>query len=397
MSLSKNNLILIAFALLFGFFILSGSVRGQECGSKEDCQKKIAEYEQKLAATRQQKNTLAAEIQYADTQIYLTTLKIQSTEVNIKKTESEILSLTDKIENLNESLDHLSKILLIKIVEGYKKRESENLNLYLNVFLNSKNATEVAKNLKYIKTAEENNRILAFKMQQTKLNFEEQKTLREEKKKQLDELKLFLDNQRIALDTQKLAKKKLLTVTNNDERTYQSLLEKARAEYGAIAAIVSGGGNETKSGSVNVGDRIASIIQGSSACSSGGHLHFETVVGGSHQNPANYLSGKGVGWDLCGWWPNCDSSFSFNGSLPWPINDPVTITQGFGVTGWARASGSYPAHTGIDMTTPDSTVKSVQKGTLYQGSYACGGGSLRYVKVVPDEGDVTTYYLHVNY
>jgi hypothetical protein len=61
-----------------------------------------------------------------------------------------------------------------------------------------------------------------------------------------------------------------------------------------------------------------------------------------------------------------------------------------------RYYGGGP-HTGLDMINPGNlTVKAVKPGTLFLGSIACGGGTLRYVHVKQDD-NYDTFYLHVNY
>ena len=229
--------LLIGLLIFLWFYNLAFS---QICSNEEECQEKKKEYEEKLISIRNQKNTLSSQIQYMDTQIYLTTLKIQETEYKIKKTTEEIETLVEKINDLNTSLDYLTPIFIKKIVEGYKRQK---INLF-DIFLDSKNATILINRLKYIKTAQDNDRRLAFKLQQTKINFEEQKNLREEKKKELDLLKTALDNEKNQLNNQKIAKQRLLEITQNDEKVYQNLLEQAQRQLASFKSFVrsAGGG-----------------------------------------------------------------------------------------------------------------------------------------------------------
>jgi peptidoglycan hydrolase CwlO-like protein len=228
------------FFLLILFFFPSGIVSSQVCTTEVECQQKKIEYERKLTDIRQQKNTLSSQIQYMDTQINLTTLQIQQTEHNIQKITEQIENLSEKIEGLNTSLNYLSKTFLKKIVEVYKRRH---INV-LEIFLDSENASIFTGRLKYMKIARDNDRRLAFQLQQTKNNFEEQKTLREEKKKQLDQLKITLNSQKTELNNQKNAKQRLLEITRNDENTYQNLLEEAQRQLSSFKSFVktAGGG-----------------------------------------------------------------------------------------------------------------------------------------------------------
>ncbi len=233
----KAAVVAVIFVILA--FAVPQALKGQTCGSEDECRKLIQEYEQKLTTIRTEKNSLAAEVEFANTQIYLTTLRVQETENKIAQTEHEIDNLGSRIEGLNTSLDHLSLILLSKIVEGYKKRDDVN---FLNMVLDAQNASTLGNRLKYLKTSQENDSRIAFRVQQAKLNFEQQKSLREDKKVELDALKAVLDQQKAALDVAKVQKQKLLADTQNDENTYQRLLATAQAQLSGFRGFVQSSG-----------------------------------------------------------------------------------------------------------------------------------------------------------
>ncbi len=252
---------------------------------------------------------------------------------------------------------------------------------------------------KYFRTAQNNNEKLLLQVQETKLNFEDQKKLREDKKIQLDQLSKLLEDQKVALDGQKVQKQRLLADTQNDEAMYQRLLARPKAEASAIQGIISGAGTETRIGEVKKGDSIASVIGGASCNSSGGHLHFIAKEGGSVVNPFSYL--KPVEYSNCSG-SSCGSGdgdpFNPSGSWDWPLDPTITMNQGYGVTWSVRntwVGRIYSSHDGIDMTGASSNVKAVADGTLYRGSYAVGC-ALPYVKLVHKDSSNTTLYLHVS-
>jgi len=144
---------------------------------------------------------------------------------------------------------------------------------------------------------------------------------------------------------------------------------------------------------VGAGERIATIISGASACSTGTHLHFQVAEGNEVKNPLAYLRSISLIDDSGG------DSHEASGSWDWPLNEPIKFNQGFGAnTSAIRARIVwYDFHTGIDVASDDRVVKAVKSGTLYRGAIACGGGTLRYVRVDHDENNLDTYYLHVNY
>ncbi len=373
------------------FFLVIFSIQAQDT---TDLQKKINEYQEKLQQLKQQKNTLFSQIQYMDTQIYLTSLQIQETEQKIINTEKEIGLLGSRIEGLDQSLDYLSKLLINRIVEGYKKRP---FSIFSFLFDN-KNANDFLNQVKYLKTAQTNNQKLLYTVQETKTNYEEQKKLREEKKTELDKLTETLNYQKQSLNNQKVQKQKLLVDTQNDEATYQRLLSQARAEYAAIQGIIAGAGTETKLREVKKGENIASVISGASCNSSGGHLHFIVQQNNTVVNPFDYL--KSISYRNCSG-SSCDSGdgdpFNPSGNFDWPLSPTIELSQGYGST-WAVRNTwvgrIYSFHNGIDINASSNNVYAVADGTLYKGSYAVGC-TLSYVKLIHNDSGLITLYLHV--
>lgn len=227
--------IIIFFVL---FCLISFSIRAQD---KTDLEKKISEYQSKLQQLKQQKSTLSSQIQYMDTQIYLTSLQINQTEQKIISTGKEIGLLGSKIEGLDQSLDYLSKQLIQRIIEGYKKKPLSVLSLLLD----SQGASDFLNQVKYLKTAQNNNQKLLYTVQETKSNAEEQKKLREEKKVELDKLTATLNYQKQALDSQRSQKQTLLSETQSDESTYQRLLSQAQAQLAGFGRFVSSQGGSS--------------------------------------------------------------------------------------------------------------------------------------------------------
>jgi len=350
--------------------------------------------ENRWKATLGQIQTLASMIAYYNSQMALTEAQINQTEAELKKLEEEISLLSVKINRLDENLTNISKLLVSRIGASYKR------SLFKPIYMvfATGGLSDFFERNKYLQSVQQNDRVVLLELQNSKDQHEQQKKIEEEKQAQAEALKQKLAVQNSALQKQRQSKQQLLEITKNDERKYQDLLAAARAEMVAIQSIVAGGGQEVSAGEVSQGSKIATIISGRSACSTGTHLHFEVGENGKNINPTNYLKSQEVNWDLCGWWPDCDSPFSFSGSVDWPVNGKPRITQGYGMTAYAR-SGAYSGgpHTGIDMVSDDLAVKAVKNGMLYKGTVACGGGILRYVKVDHKDSDTATYYLHVNY
>ncbi|HLL60603.1 MAG TPA: hypothetical protein VK338_02710, partial [Candidatus Nitrosocosmicus sp.] len=71
-----KKIIIITILVVASFIFPVSRTYAQSCGTKDDCQQLISQYEQKLSSIREQKNTLSSQINFMDTQIYLTGLKI---------------------------------------------------------------------------------------------------------------------------------------------------------------------------------------------------------------------------------------------------------------------------------------------------------------------------------
>ncbi len=155
---------IIAIFIIFFFFLGTGVLWAEENPdekARNEIENKIQEYQKKLSELSQQRNTLSSQIQYMDTQISLTSYKIQETEQKVITTQKEIDILTSRIGGLDDSLNQLTKLLLKRIVEGYKKRSFS----FFNLLLDSESANDFISRAKYLKTAQENNQKILVQVQ----------------------------------------------------------------------------------------------------------------------------------------------------------------------------------------------------------------------------------------
>lgn len=348
--------------------------------------------ESKLSEAQQQKITLTNTIGIISGKINLQELKITQTQIEINKLEKEVEELSERIQGLNLSLDRLTAMLVERIRAQYKEsRVSPFVALASSGSFSDMFARE-----QYVNLASQQTASAMERAELQRMLFDQQKTLKEEKQAEVEEKRQVLQGEQNELSKQRSEQQFLLQETKSNEQKYQAELAKTLAELSAIQSIIAGKGNEQDAGEVKAGDKIASIIVGSSPCSTGTHLHFEVVQDGVNRDPAAYLKSISATWDNAP-----DTSFGLGGDWDWPVNDAARITQGYGMTYYARVRRAYGGspHTGIDMTSKsaDYTVKAVKDGNLYRGSIKCGGGYLRYVKVKHKESNLSTYYLHVNY
>ncbi|KKQ43264.1 MAG: coiled-coil [Microgenomates group bacterium GW2011_GWC1_37_8] len=373
--------------LLVLFFTTSTNIKAEtETERLERLNNEIQQYEQEIQKLKSQASTLSNQIAQYDAQVRLTTLKVE-------QTQEKITLLGGRINQLEFSLQALANAFASRVVHSYKMTR---LYQPLLMLLTSNDITTTFESYHYLQKIQKSDRDLLVRLEDAQVTYTHEKENQEVLKKELEE-------QKKVLGTQKAAKATLLEQTRNDEKKYQQLLSAARAEFEAIQAIIAGKGQEEEVGKVSQGQRIASIIQGPSCNSSGGHLHFIVSQSGNTQNPFSQL--KNIDFENCSG-SSCGSSdgdpFNPSGSWDWPINPKVKFTQGYGST-WAVRNTwvgrVYSFHNGIDIDSGSSPeIRAVRAGTLYQGSYSGSSGCrLRYVRIDHDDSDLETFYLHINY
>ncbi len=380
------------FFLLIIFCFVVISTKLAHAVSLQDCENDpssninecISLFSSKVTDLSNQKKTLSSQIAQFDTQLKLTQLKISNAQSTLAQLENEIGILGFRIGYVTDSIDKLESLVKERVVATYEQSYVTNLE----ILLSSNNFSDAILKMQYLKKVQENDKKVLASLQETKTNYANQKEERETKQAAIEDQKNKLEELQKSLDQQKAEKQTFLRTTQNDEARYQRLLAQAQAEI----AVTFGGGTETYIRDVKAGDSIGNIISGRSGCSTGTHLHFEVHKNGSVDDPNNYLSSTSFDYPF----GESDSgSINPHGSLPWPISNPIHISQGYGMTPYA-SSGTYNGkpHYGIDMYSDSSTVKAVKDGKLYGGSYlGCSYGPLIYAKVKHDDG-LDTLYLH---
>lgn len=353
--------------LLFVFVGYPVTIQSDE--TTDALSSKIAEYDAKLQELSKAKDTLANQINILTSQIELTLLKINQTQNSIKTLNLEIDDLTGQISKLDVSLNHLSSAYIAQINQNYRlgKRTSP-----ITAFLVSNNFNQFLEEYKYLSVIQKNSQDILVNLETTRTNYDIQKTAKEKKQQDLEILQKTLSDQQANLDKQKNNKSNLLAVTKNDETKYQSLKKAAENELNSLLLAKFVGKREVKKGE-------AIGLMGNSGYSFGDHLHFGLY---------NLTEDKIASWTYTG---DIDSSEYLRQNIK-PMNDPITITQGRGVTPYSYLYADH-FHHGVDMVSSNKTIRAVNDGVAY--FYRNPNSSLgNHVKLFHPDGKMTLY-LHM--
>jgi peptidoglycan hydrolase CwlO-like protein len=369
-----KRLILLFFTLVF---IIPSLVFAEACSDISDPNQRITCLNGELDRLGSQSKTLSNQIAQFDAQIKLATIQIA-------QTEQKISLLGGRINQLEISLEALTKAFASRAVETYRMSRVGSGFILL---LSSDSLSEATSRFHYLQLIQKADQELLSKLQIAQTDYKGQKEDQETLQKQLQIQKTNLANQ-------KSAKTALLTATRNDEKRYQQLLSEAIAQLN----ISKGLGEEKFLRNISEGETIGAIINSPSGCSTGRHLHFQVQKDNNLQDPNDYLKSIGFNYSYPSNLYSYFGTINPHGSWNWPMNEPITINQGYGSTGYARDFGYQNfVHPGIDLESSSSQVKAVASGKLYSGSINCGGkypGVLPYAKVEQDNG-IVIYYEHM--
>jgi peptidoglycan hydrolase CwlO-like protein len=395
----KLKILLFLFATLL---LPSRVFSVQNCPSNDPCSginnptQKEGCYTDVVNICASQRENMTSQVTYLSTKIELTKTKIEERKRKILELEDDIVDLSEKIFSLENSLTKITGLFLDRVKASYKYSNYS----FLNVIFSSGKISELVNRYKYMQSVQTHDKKLLFQLQNSKVNYEDQKKTLEDKKNELNEAKTLLEKEEKTLEVQKKEKQVFLEVTKNSEKIYRDNLAAARKETQEIqkaASILSQAGVPER---IDKGAVIG--VMGNTGFSTGAHLHFAVYnlneselnkfnFNSGYENPFNVLKSRSLPFEgtSCDDVPNVTTKNIGSGSWDWPMSNP-TISQCYGHTPW---SWRYQTgiHNGIDMYDDGNPlIKAVESGKkyTYRGGQSAGNG----VFIFHDNGKMTLYW-----
>lgn len=286
---------------------------------------------------------------------------IASAQTSLDLTSLQISQTNTQIDEQNKELDHQKSILKDNIRIIYKQGDTTPIE----VIASSKNLSDFVAQQQYLSAIKKKIDTNLVKIDEIKANLEIKKgelnTLGSQQKAQVE-----------SIAQQRAQKANLLAQTQGEESKFAQVVsdlagqrKQAEAQIAAQAAAAASAyrsGNLVSLGSVNQGDVIG--YMGSTGNSTGTHLHFSVLNGGSFINPNG-------------------SPFNYSG-----VTSGV-VTQGYGPSTCGVCGYSF--HNGIDIANPSSPpVRAAAAGQIiFNGWDPYGFG--HKVMIIHSNGYITLY------
>lgn len=190
----------------------------------------------KITSNKNEQLTLNQTISTITSKINLAQAQINQTQAQINNLEKEVTVLDGVLTTVNDSMDQLEKIYSARVRESYKQMRITSLDLIFS----SSTIGDYFNKVKYLNTVKAKDQLILAELEKSRLDYDKRKTDKITKQKEVESLKAKLVAQKNTLKSQQAEKQKILVLTQNDEKKYQTLLGQANALVAAMRGFTSG-------------------------------------------------------------------------------------------------------------------------------------------------------------
>ena len=329
------------------------SSSGDDSSTVDQLNQRISDLQQKVSDLQTQGNTLSSQIGSMDNQIQLTQDRIDSTQKQIMSLTMDIDTAGKRMTNLEGSLTNVTKVLLSHVVAAYQAGTASDMQ----VLLTSSDISDLITKADYLRFVQQHDRELLDNTEQARIDYANQKAILESQKKEVLALNTQLQQYTTTLNSQKSAEQTLLTQTQGDEQTYETLLSQAKAELAGFSNFTSSQGG-------------ASLLSGQTSCDSWGCYYNQR-----DSQWGDLLINGQSGYTMAGYGCLITSIAMVLSHMGHNVSPADIATSGgnnFAV-GTAMLSKSISVD-GVSLTRNSASLDSaLQSGPVIVGIYAYGG------------------------
>ncbi len=224
------------------FLIPTSSVRAVTCDSdpltipSDQLNEFITDCNNRISANQSDQTTLKQAISTLNSKINLALAQINQTQAQIVTLEKEVTVLDGVLTTVSDSMDQLQKIYTARVRESYKQMRVTTLDLLFS----STSIGDYFNKVKYLNTIKTKDQMILAELEKSKNDYNLRKNDKVQKQVEVEQLKTKLVAQKKSLVSQQSEKQKILVLTQNDEKKYQSLLTQANALVAAMRGFTTG-------------------------------------------------------------------------------------------------------------------------------------------------------------
>ena len=224
------------------FFLIPKNILAYDCVetnsgmSETDLDGISAACQAKITDSQNQQTTLIQAISTLNSKINLSQAQINHTQVQIVTLEKEVSVLDGVLTTVSDSMDQLETIYAARVRESYKQMRVTTLDLLFS----SSSIGDYFNKVKYLDTIKTKDELILTELEKSKIDYNQRKNDKVQKQAEVEQLKTKLLAQKKSLLSQQNEKQKILVLTQNDEKKYQSLLTQANALVAAMRGFTTG-------------------------------------------------------------------------------------------------------------------------------------------------------------
>ncbi len=191
---------------------------------------------QQISNSKNDQTTLKQAIGTINSKINLTQGQINQTDAQITALEKDITVLSGVLDTVKDSMTILTKIYLARVQESYRRSRVTSVDLIFSTASMGDYFTKV----KYLNSVKAKDQLILNELENSRQDYDLRKQTQINKQQEIEKLQAKLESQKKLLVGQQKDKQNLLSLTQNDEKKFETIMKQANAQITAMKGFTSG-------------------------------------------------------------------------------------------------------------------------------------------------------------